>query len=79
MAERRRPRLTLHARERAARARVLVGEMLTEVARARRGWEMVAARSSTTRGSTEAACRGRSMGILRERPCVYGDGDVDLG
>jgi hypothetical protein len=53
--------------------------MLTEVAGARRGWEMVVARSSTTGVSAEAVCRGRSAGVLRGRPCVYGDGDVDLG
>jgi hypothetical protein len=68
----------MHARG-AAQARVLVGEMLTEFAGARRGWETVAARSSSTRVSTEAACRGRSAGILLGRPCVYGDGVVVLG
>jgi hypothetical protein len=52
--------------------------MLTEVAGARRGWEMVVARSATTGVSTEAVCRGQSAGVLRGRPCVYGDGDVDL-
>jgi hypothetical protein len=62
-----------------ARARVLAGKMLTEVAGARRGWETAMARSSTTGVSAEAACRGRSAGVLRGRPCVYGDGDVDLG
>jgi hypothetical protein len=53
--------------------------MLTEVIGARRGWEMAAARSLMTGVSTEAACRGRSAGVLLGRPCVYGDGDVDLG
>jgi hypothetical protein len=53
--------------------------MLTEVAGARRGWEMAAARSSTIGVSTEAACRGRSASVLLERPCVYGNGVVDLG
>jgi hypothetical protein len=53
--------------------------MLTEVAGARRGWETVAARSSTTGVSTEAACRGRSASILLGRPFVYGDGFIDLG
>jgi hypothetical protein len=68
----------MHARG-AARARVLAGEMLTEVARARRGWETAAARSSTTGVSTDAACRGRSTGVLLGRPCVYGDGIIVLG
>jgi hypothetical protein len=53
--------------------------MLTEVAGARRGWETAAARSSTTGVSTEVACRGRSACVLLGRPCVYGDGFVDLG
>jgi hypothetical protein len=53
--------------------------MLTEVAGARRGWETAAARSLMIGVSTEAACRGRSASILLERPCVYGDGVVDLG
>jgi hypothetical protein len=79
MAEHHHPRLMLHARERAVRARVLAGEMLTEVAGARRGWETAAARSSMTGVSAKAACRGQSTGVLRGRPCVYGDGDVDLG
>jgi hypothetical protein len=53
--------------------------MLTEVARARRGWETVAARSSMTGVSRDAACRGRSAGVLLGRPYVYGDGIVVLG
>jgi hypothetical protein len=51
-AERRRPRWSLHAHERAAPARVLAGERLTEVTEARRGWEMAAVRPSMTRAST---------------------------
>jgi hypothetical protein len=53
--------------------------MLTEVAGARRGWKTAAARSSMTGVSTEAVCKGRNAGILLGRPCVYGDGVVDLG
>jgi hypothetical protein len=53
--------------------------MHTEVAGARRGWETTVARSLMTGVSTEAACRGRSASVLLGRPCVYGDGFVDLG
>jgi hypothetical protein len=53
--------------------------MLTEVARVRRGWETVVARSSMTGVSTEVACRGQSASVLLGRPCVYDDGVVELG